>query len=76
MSTTKQPGLFETTRLLFAGVTQTTIKSLRLVEDATDTARLAVIPMQVDSLAEAQASLKDAGLDFNQFQDLKQSLLK
>jgi hypothetical protein len=76
MNATKPPGFFATARNLFSGVSNTAVTTLRLAEDATATARLALIPMQVESLAEAQESLTEAKLTFEQFSALKADLLK
>jgi hypothetical protein len=65
----KTAGYFETGRRLFAGLTGSALQSLLLVEDASKTARSALIPSRVENLAEAKDTLQRAG--WKDFKDFK-----
>jgi hypothetical protein len=76
MSNVKAPGFFQSIKLLLAGSSGAIIQSARVVEDTAKTGRLMLIEAQAEALASAQDALKEANLSFQEFQDLRENLLK
>jgi hypothetical protein len=75
-TTNKAPGLFQTIKLMLAGSSGAIIQTARTVEDTAKTGRLMLIEAQAEALASAQEALKEANLSFDEFQALRENLLK